>query len=251
MSVRLITLLAVAVSFAATRADADSLSRLGLTGEIPLAEHETDRADMITAGNPGPYDANLLLVLSLFDRDPNPEELEHFEPGLREQLEAIALDEDVMCLARTRALSALGYFDDEQAFDIVVSVARDADALHRLRMSALWTLGNRFENRDGREPILEEALGEADHTLRLQAVLSLAEIDTEKAHQIIDSHRIAERHVAVRSFLRDLLEKREGASRVILPEGALRGQRVMELRPRPDLRDEAGGEIAPGKKEVR
>lgn len=191
-------------------------------------QQEADGEETLTAANPGPHDPGLLMKLSLFDRDPRPDELERFEPGLNAKLAAIAEDENVLMLGRRRAIAALGDVGSEEAFSLVASLSRDTQLHDRLRMAALWTIGHRFDDHEGREEILRDALSEEEHGLRLEAVRSLAAIGSDRALELIEAHRMVERHVTVRAMLRELREEELGGGVELSPEGLRRPPRQLK-----------------------
>jgi hypothetical protein len=205
-------------AWAGDRAAADGIAEPGSGHDRPLAPDDASES-VLTAANPGPHDPALLLALSDFHRDAYPAEIAAFGPGVVEQLVAVANDPDVLRLARVRALAALGDLGDELAWATVTAIARDADADPRVRMGALFTIGHRFEAREGKESVLAEALREPDAGLRRYAVEALAAVGTDEAMAILDGHRIAERDVSVRVVLRELREMEAGQSGSLPREG--------------------------------
>ena len=223
---------------------------------VPLAAQDPDQAtglrfqapagqdESITASNPGPYDPALLLVLSNIDGAPDRSELDSFEPGLVGKLHAIVLDDAVLLLARLRALAALADVGDYESFQLVTSIVEDEGQKVRLRIQAIWAIGNGFAEMNGRETVLSGILGHPDHGIRLHAVTSLAALGSPEAFEIIEAHRIRERHASVRGVLRDLRAEELEGSLILPPEGRLMRLPVdrlvppMSLPPSPDVRQE-------------
>ncbi len=173
-----------------------------------------------TSAAAGAHDPALLMLLSQLHRDPSPEELRHFGPGVEDALRAIVGDAMVPRLARVRAVSVLGYFDSEGAFETVRRAAFDPALPLRVRSAAVWTLGHRFEGRSGRLEALQEVLRLPQPLLRETAVRSLAVLPDPKARALLARHRQVERHRAVLRTLRAVL--RAELQRPLPPEGVQR-----------------------------
>ena len=155
------------------------------------------------------HDPALMVLLNAFHRDPTPEALQRVGEDLVASLIAVATDPKAPRLARVRAVGALGYFDEDRAFETVRRIALDPAAPLRLRSAAVWTMGHRFSGRSGRTAVLARLLVAQEPLLRAAAVRSLDAIGSPEAARLLAARRQVERHRAVRRALRASLGRRQ------------------------------------------
>jgi len=174
--------------------------------------------------------------------DPAPEALEAFRPGLYEKLARIESDTSRPRLARIRALGAMAREDQVRALPRVLELAANREAPIRLRLAAAWTLGHPLAGRPEAIPALEGLLADRDPGLRERAVLSLAKIGTPRALELLEAQRLVERHVIVRTALRELAAKQRGLPvEALRREGHTLSPRIRPHTPDPSISSSSGG----------
>ncbi|VAX15740.1 hypothetical protein MNBD_NITROSPINAE03-1460 [hydrothermal vent metagenome] len=115
------------------------------------------------------------------------EEVKKLGPDVNAALKEIAGDESEPIFKRVRAVSALGYFDDDETASFLENIARGNERLVAIRWAALRSLA-RSKGNDSVE-LISGYLKDDNRFTRRVAGNSLRTIGSEKALRLLDEAR--------------------------------------------------------------
>jgi len=140
------------------------------------------------AADERPVNDGLRTLLSDRHYHASEEAVKKLGPGVNAALKKIASDESEPIFRRVRAVSALGYFDDDETSSFLENIARANEWLVAIRWAALRSLAR--SKGDGSVELISGYLKDDNRFTRRVAGNSLQTIGSEKALRLLDEARM-------------------------------------------------------------